>query len=527
MRGLHSILFSASIGLLLIACSQSQDGQVQTLAPRFESSSEDFWTIKKIGGEGTSLDEAATSHAYGYPLPSLSLDELDLHRTGDANFSRHFSDDAQRSEFGLGPVYNNTSCVACHNLDGRGSLPLGLAETRWTKLGVNEAIFLRISIENDAILKSDKNKANHFGAPRAVPGFSTQLFHVGTYGLRGVNSSDGQAEVWVTLKKSQFQYPDGQVTELSQPIFEIRNPYDGVSESSSLESESGSTKKPVSRLLQDDVRMSPRMGMPMYGLGLLESIPEKDLLKNAAIDRSSEGVHGIANMVWDAIKDKKGDPQPVSLGRFGLKGSTATIEHQSMAALNGDIGVTNLLFPSESIFGTALFEVFQRNHPSPLKIEASDSVMNSLVFYSKTLAVPPRRNIEDQDVIRGAKLFAQVHCTSCHVPSWETGVSKIRSLAYQKIYPYTDLLLHDMGEGLADNRQDFLANGKQWKTRALWGLGLTKVVNPRAGFLHDGRALTVEEAILWHRGEASHSLQKFSQLTKMERRQLLQFLQSL
>lgn len=479
-----------------------------------------FWTEKFSAGTATSADLSATSHAYSYPVPNLTGDELKLHIKGDALFAQHFTEDSLRPEYGLGPVFNNSSCIGCHNRDGRGSLPSGLSDTSWIKMGNTEALLLKISVENEITESHAANLQNHFGEPAAVPGYSQQLFNSGAYGLRGETSSDGQAEIWVKLQKSTFQYPDGEQVTLSKPIFDLRNPYDLF-----LDAADGQQK---SRLWQSDVKVSPRMGMPMYGLGLLESIPEKDILQQAEIDRSSEGVHGTPNLVYDVIKAKNGDLLPVSLGRFGVKGSAPSVQQQAMGALNGDVGVTNPLFPIESIFGTKLFDTYMAQHPTPMKIEVGDDEMNAITFYSQTLAVPARRDVENLDVIQGAKLFSQTSCTSCHTPSWKTdNTALISAYRNQKIYPYTDLLLHDMGEGLSDGRKDFKASGQQWKTRALWGLGLTKVVNPRAGFLHDGRALTLEEAILWHDGEAKYAKDKFAHLAKSDRDLVIRFLQSL
>jgi CxxC motif-containing protein (DUF1111 family) len=320
------------------------------------------------------------------------------------------------------------------------------------------------------------------------------------------------------LERSRFVYPDGTTAELSKPVYRVDNPYD-------MQADAGGAKS--SRLLASDVRFSPRMGMPMFGLGLLEAIPESDILRLAKADHGEEGVHGKPNFVFDRLKAKKADPYPVSLGRFGLKASTPSVAQQSLGALNGDIGVTNWLFPVESIASTRLFDDFVVRTGWSQKIEADDATAESLVFYSRTLAVPPRRAADEPDVIQGGRRFSEIRCVSCHVPSFTTGPSDIKSLAGQKIFPFTDLLLHDMGEGLADHRRDFDADGRQWKTRPLWGIGLTQVVNPRAGFLHDGRARSLEEAILWHDGEARFSRDRFAALSLSERRQVIAFLKSL
>lgn len=513
------LLCLSTLLVSISACSGGSSGDSSTPAVVIVPQKAEFWQVKSLGGEATSLDEVATSHAFGYPMPNLSEAENEQHMKGDPHFERQFSDDPTRPDFGLGPVQNNTSCVGCHNRDGRGSLPIGLSTTAWTKIGVNEAIFLRISIENDQILNSPKEMKNHFGEPTAVPGFATQLFHTATRSLRPDFPGDGLAEVYMKLEKSSFIYPDGRTVELSKPIFEVRNPYDQW-----VDQVTGEKK---SRLFEKDVRFSPRMGPPMIGLGLLEHIPDVDLIANSQVDRSSEGVYGKLNKVFDAVKYKNGDIYPVSIGRFGLKGSTPTVEQQSLGALQGDLGVTNYLFPEESIHGTPLMDKYLATLSIPMKIEATDDFAKSLVFYSSTLAVPPRRNVDKLEVIEGGKIFAKVSCTSCHTPSWRTGAAPIAGLANQEIYPFTDLMVHDMGDGLADYRQDFEANGREWKTRPLWGIGLTKVINPRAGFLHDGRAATIEEAILWHDGEAKYSKNKFVNLPQADRAKLIQFINSL
>lgn len=515
--------FSVLVPLLLLAACSSGggDGAASTPDSKPEIGLEggpEFLRAKSLGGDGTSTDFSATSFAFRYPMPTLSETDAQLHHRGDLVFEGKFSDDPSRPEFGMGPVSNNSSCIACHNRDGRGSLPTGLSESTWQKLGQNEAIFLRLSIEKDST-PPEKNEANLYGAPISVPGFTTQLFHLGTRTLRPLSPGDGQAELWLKLQKSQFVYPDGTVVELSKPLFKIENPYDQT-----VDPVTGAAK---SRLFDSDVRMSPRMGMPMFGLGLLEMIPEQEIVGLSQVDHGPEGVHGKPNYVFDVEKYKRAELWPISLGRFGLKASTPTVAQQSLAALNGDIGVTNSFFPKESIEGTPLYEDFVKRTNYIPHLEATPEMEASVVFYSKTLAVPPRRDMDEPEVIRGGKLFETIRCTSCHTPSFTTGESPVAGLSKQKIFPFTDLLLHDMGEGLADGRRDFDADGRQWKTRALWGLGLTQIVNPRAGFLHDGRARTIEEAVLWHDGEAHFSRDKFTQLSREDRQRVLTFLRSL
>ena len=296
-------------------------------------------------------------------------------------------------------------------------------------------------------------------------------------------------------------------------------------------------------VLQANVRYSPRNGMPVFGLGLLEVINEADILAlSDEDDTNNDGISGRPNWVYDAVKAKNNNPNPVSLGRFGWKASTPSVRVQSLGALRGDMGITNPLFPDESIANTLLHESYlartgfvDTGVDEQGNTEATQSFSDDVVFYAETLAVPARRNIDDESVIAGAQLFTQINCTGCHQPDFITGtgnqyvggLAAPEALKGQHIYPFTDMLLHDLGDGLADNRRDFTANGREWKTRPLWGIGLTKTVNPAAGFLHDGRAASVEEAILWHGGEAEQSKNDFMALEKSERQSLINFVMSL
>lgn len=479
----------------------------------------DYTNVLKLGGDTTIHIQGESVRAYRNPAANLTEEQVAAHLAGDALFERNFSDNPTRPLKGLGPVYNNTSCIACHAKDGRGALPVVPVNQEWVPFKQNESIFLRISIENSDIKNTPKSAMNSWGAPVPVPGFSDQLFHLGSYGVREDAPGVGQARVWMKYEHSEFVYPDGEVVSLRKPLFKMTDAYDeAVLPDGSVQS----------RLYAQDVKISPRMSQPMFGLGLLEAIKESDILSLASRDLRHEGIAGKVNWVFDIEKFLSGNIYPVSMGRFGLKNNTPTVLHQSLGALRGDIGVTNYAFPEESILGTPLYENYvQSSGHRADGLETTNEISDALVFYSQTLAVPSRRNIEDPEVIRGGRIFNQVGCASCHHPRYVTGSHPIQAFSQQTIYPFTDMLLHDMGEELADDRQDFDASGRDWKTRPLWGIGQTQTVNPRAGFLHDGRARTIEEAIVWHGGEGSHSRKRFSQLKKEERAALIRFVRSL
>ena len=263
--------------------------------------------------------------------------------------------------------------------------------------------------------------------------------------------------------------------------------------------------------------LSPRIATPVFGLGLLEGIPEAALLSNQDVnDANNDGISGKANYVWDV------QLQQNRIGRFGWKANATSVLIQCAGAYVDDMGVTNYVFPNET--GQNQFNGQDGLSDDP---EISDAILNQVTFYCKTLAVPAPRNISNINVKRGAKTFEEISCTKCHTPKQQTGYNSITALSNQTFYPYTDLLLHDMGQALADNRPDYLASGTEWKTRPLWGIGLTQVVNGHTNFLHDGRARNLTEAILWHGGEAQTSKEKFKQLSTTKRNELLAFLNSL
>ena len=272
--------------------------------------------------------------------------------------------------------------------------------------------------------------------------------------------------------------------------------------------------------MHPETRLSPRVAPAMVGLGLLEAVPAAALLALAdPDDADGDGISGRANRVWD-----KARRQTVP-GRFGWKANQPSVAQQVAGAFLGDIGITSSLFPDENCPPVAVACRQALNGGSP---ELSDALLGHVVFYSRTLAVPARRGVQQADVRRGRQLFDAAQCGACHTPTLRTGaVPDLPDLSAQVIHPYTDLLLHDMGAGLADGRPDFEATGSEWRTPPLWGIGLVETVNRHTYFLHDGRARNLAEAILWHGGEAEASKEYFRRLPRADREALLQFLRSL
>lgn len=412
------------------------------------------------------------SGAFSQPFPVLAQSKMELHRTGDAGFEAIFNSDPNQINYGLGPIYNNVSCASCHVADGRGKAPItGEALS---------SLLLRISVPGTDV----------HGGPNGVPGFGGQLQQ------RGILGAAPEADVQVTYQEQSFTFPDGEPYSLRQPVFNIVNSY---------------------LPLPAGLMVSPRMPPPVFGLGLLENIAEADILMHVdEFDSNHDSVSGRPNYVWDVLK------QGYSVGRFGWKSGQPNVLQQSAGAYNQDMGITSFIFPQESSAGQP------QGSLSKNKKEISDSLLYAVAYYVRTLAVPARRNADDADVKHGKMLFAQIGCKNCHVATYQTAADMVfPELSNQRIFPYTDLLLHDMGTGLADYRSEFMANGYEWRTAPLWGIGLTKLVNGHMNFLHDGRARNLKEAILWHGGEANKAKNQFVQLSKVEREALIKFLESL
>lgn len=421
------------------------------------------------GGTGTIFLES--SQAFSQPVAGLNDAEQRMHDGGDALFDAIFVSAGNTVRPGLGPLFNNNSCNACHPNDGRAIFP--------KNLNMASGFFLRISQGNDPIM-----------GPIDAPGFGTQLQQVALPGFKP------EVKYRVEYVKKVETFPDGTVVELQKPVYTVYDPYIP---------------------LPAKYELSPRIGMPVIGLGLLEAIPEETILSYAdPDDRNGDGISGRPNYVWST------EHKRTELGRFGWKANTPTVREQSAGALANDMGISNPVFPVEPNRSQSNGD--DGNYHG---MEINNVQMDNIEFYCQTLGVPARRNLDDMDVRRGEYLFNELGCALCHVPTMKTGYSKVAALNEQTIHAYTDMLLHDMGDGLADNRADFLATGNEWKTRPLWGIGLTGVVNSHENYLHDGRAKGLEEAILWHGGEAQAIKDKYKALKKEDRQKLIKFLRSL
>ncbi len=377
---------------------------------------------------------------------------------------------------GLGPLFNARSCSACHFKDGRGRPP--------EAGGQLTTMLLRISVPG---------RGPH-GAPLGDPTYGDQIQNDALPGI------PPEADVLVDYEELPGTFSDGERYSLRRPRYRLERAGYG----------------PIS----DALLKSPRVAPALIGLGLLEAVPRALLARLAdPDDENGDGISGRPNLVVDA---QSGALTP---GRFGWKAEQPTVLQQCAAAFHADMGLSSALFPRESHTERESACQGVPNGGSP---EVAPNVLSAMALYARALAVPARRNVEDPSVSHGEELFAQIGCARCHVPTLETApLAELRELPAETIHPYTDLLLHDLGEGLSDARPTFVAEGREWRTPPLWGLGLVKQVNGHTFLLHDGRARDASEAILWHGGEATAARKAFSALPRSDRRALLAFLGSL
>jgi len=388
---------------------------------------------------------------------------------------------------GLGPLFNTNACQGCHIKDGRGHPPPPDAPNAVSML-------VRLSIPD----------APQYARLIEQVGVVPEPVYGGQFQDMAVPGVAPEGKVRVDYTPVPVRFKDGTEVELRKPVLQFSQLGYGP--------------------MHPDTRFSARVAPPMIGLGLLEAIPEEAILANATAQaKENNGINGRPNRVWDDAQQK------TVMGRFGWKAGQPNLNQQNVHAFSGDMGLTTSLRPFDDCTDAqiACKQAPNGNGPDG-EPEVSDNILRLVLFYTRNLAVPARRGVNDAQVLAGKNLFFQAGCQSCHTPKYTTAANAAEpELANQVIRPYSDLLLHDMGEGLADNRTEFQASGRDWRTPPLWGIGLTQAVSGHTQFLHDGRARNLLEAVLWHGGEARAAQQQVLSFNAEQRAALLAFLNSL
>lgn len=434
-----------------------------------------------------------TADAFSDPSANIGAEGRMTFNLGNGLFTKTWvsAPSSTTASDGLGPLFNARACQMCHLKDGRGHPPAGPDESP-------VSLFLRLSVPAGDGGKAAEAADRTETMPDPVYGGQLQNF-----ALPGI-PAEGQLTIDYTTV--DVLLAGGEVAQLRAPTYGIADPAYG--------------------LLSDALMISPRVTPQMIGLGLLEAIPATDIMaREDPDDADGDGISGRANIV---LSDAQGVPM---LGRFGLKAGQPSIREQSASAFSGDMGLSTPLHPAGwgecTEAQTACRGAATGADPSD-GLEVSAASLDLVTFYSRNLGVPARRELADPQVLRGKEVFYSSGCAACHTPKFVTGrLADQPAQSFQLIWPYTDMLLHDMGEGLADRRPEGRATGTEWRTPPLWGIGLTEQVSGQATFLHDGRARSLLEAVLWHGGEAQAARDTIVSSPLADREALIRFLESL
>jgi CxxC motif-containing protein (DUF1111 family) len=392
---------------------------------------------------------------------------------------------------GLGPLFNARSCQLCHIKDGRGHPPEANDSNAISML-------MRVSIPTDYDALIHEISDYIATLPDSTYGHQIQDF--------AVQGHPAEFQISITYEEEVVALSGGATVSLRHPSYTL----------------DGAGYGP----LHPDAMFSPRVAPQMIGLGQLEAIPAADIVALADPDDSDgDGISGRPNIVWSKEFDV------AMLGRFGLKAGNPTIRQQTADAFSGDIGISSPLNPigaGECTAAQVTCQTATHGDGDARVFEVDNEILDLVSFYSRNLAVPARRNVDDPTVLQGKQVFYETGCIACHTPSFVTHrLTDQPEQSFQLIWPYTDMLLHDMGDALADHRPEARATGHEWRTPPLWGVGLTEQVSGHTYFLHDGRARSLLEAIMWHGGEAQSQRDAVATMTKADRDALITFLESL
>ena len=405
---------------------------------------------------------------------------------------------------GLGPLFNTRSCIACHTAGSRAKIDK-----------VGQILPLSLVVRLGSKSKDIKDVDPVYGGQIQPRAMSYRLIDKAI--TDHSKYPDNVGEAWLDYSNSKIEgtFADGKPYELLKPSYQLSQLAYGE--------------------LAPHIGLSVRLAPNIFGMGLLNAIDKDDLLAQEDInDSNKNGISAKYNRVPNIITGE------IEVGRFGFKAKHPNLHQQVAAAFRDDIGITNTSFPKETCTNTQVACQYASEYgrttadhsvSTTLKgkhLEIDDVRLGLTVSFNELLGVPPARKLNNKTVQEGKKIFYQLNCQQCHTPSYVTDENyPVKALSKQQIWPYTDLALHDMGEGLADGVHEFEASGREWRTPPLWGIGLQKINTGQQRFLHDGRARNISEAILWHGGEAQQSKQAFTQLTELQRATLVNFIKAI
>ncbi|WHA42932.1 di-heme oxidoredictase family protein [Agrobacterium larrymoorei] len=448
--------------------------------------------FEAMSAGATTTQAVSSTTAFSQPSASITFEQQQNFKLGNALFQKLWvsSPSSTQASDGLGPLYNARSCQTCHINDGRGRPPRDGEDA--------VSILLRLArparTDSERTLVHDRHALNF---PDVT--YGAQLQNLAVPGL------NAEGKLKITYEEREVALGDGEIIHLRKPTYSI----DGLNYGP----------------LETDTTLSPRIAQATLGLGLIEAIPQEDILAGANTG-DTNGITGKPAWVRDHRTGQ------IALGRFGWKAQNATVRDQAADAFSNDLGISTPDAPNaygdcteKQADCLAMPNGVQKRLGDT---EAPSPVLDLVTFYTENLGVPARRDVDAPAVLRGKQMFYDNGCAACHRPKFVTRRDAADPFhSFQLIWPYSDFLLHDMGEELADGQQVGEASGQEWRTPPLWGIGLTEAVNGNAFYLHDGRARSLTEAILWHGGEAQMARDAFAALQKTDRQALLTFLESL
>ena len=413
------------------------------------------------------------------PVNNLTDEDYDKFMLGKSFFTIPWVEapSVTTARDGLGPLFNANSCISCHPSNGRGVL--------FNKDGfVSRSLIAKLSIKSND-LKEHKESLKYKGfVPNGI--YGEQL------SINAIHGIDFEGKIKVDFEELDITFPDGEKQVLLKPKYSLENLNYGV--------------------ISNDTNISYRLASTLNGVGLIELILDNDILKNVdENDSNRDGISGKANYVYSNITKKE------ELGKYTWKAGVYSLKEQIASAAHNDMGLTTSIFPYENC--TSVQKECNNAPKARNKIDLPDERLDAITFYLKNLkAYSPKITNEYKE---GLEIFEQISCAKCHISSFETKKGF-------KVYPYSDFLLHDMGEELSDGKVEFMALAQEWRTAPLWGLALHEKINKeKPRLLHDGRARSFQEAILWHGGEALNSKENYMNLPKEKREKLLKFLEEL
>ena len=461
-------------------------------APTTDFSKQESFEAMQAGASTST--KLVNRNSFSHYSANLTFEGQDRFNLGDAFFKKLWvsSPSSTEASDGLGPLFNARSCQTCHLKDGRGRPP--------AKDEQAVSMFLRLSVPP----KTDAERAklaSHELTRIPEPTYGGQLQDFAVPGL------DAEGRMVINYTDKPESLGDGTAVHLRAPHYSVADLGYG----------------PMAK----DVQMSPRVAPPMIGLGLVAAIAPEDIEALAdPTDSNGDGISGKVSMARDP------ETGALVLARFGWKATVPTLKAQTAEAFSGDIGISTPLV-TDAFGECSIVQAVCRDAPSGVQnrlgeVEAPDPILDLVTFYAHNLAVPARRKVDDARVLHGKQLFYDAGCAACHTPKFVTSrTADDKAQQFQLIWPYSDFLLHDMGDGLSDHRPVGDAGGNEWRTQPLWGIGLTETVSGHTQFLHDGRARDLTEAILWHGGEGQASRDAYAAMDKADRDALHAFLESL